>query len=306
MVAAIVALRVGVGLHFYLEGTTKLNDRKPFTGGFFANAKGPLAPMYRQMVWDIDGEYRLDGGGTLAYWKDYSKRVGEHFHFDEKQTKAADKLVEEYTKRAKWYFGSKADDIEEYRLQLKRRDENRESPVRAGLSSLQAHDARIDSDRNSLRGPILAGIDKMWVDVENDFNELATSEQLIRHGRMPIGKMGRRPLDSEFMDWFIPYFDTIVGLLLIIGLFTRPAGIAAGLFLAGVCASQWPGYGGAPIFYQFVEMLALFALAAIGAGQFCGLDYIVAGLWRQYRRNRVPSARTVSAPSGSVKQGAKA
>ena len=306
MVAAIVALRVGVGLHFYLEGTTKLRDKKPFSGAFFANAKGPLAPMYRRMVWDIDGEYRLDGRGTLAYWEDYAKRIGNHFRFDEKQTKAADKLFKDYTVRAKWYFGSKDDVIAEYRDQLKRRDDNRENAARAGLTSLQVHDARIDADRNSLRGPLLADIDKMWKDVENDFNGLATSEQLVRHGRLPIGKIGRQPLDSEFMDWFMPYFDTIIGLLLIIGLFTRPAAIVAGLFLASVCASQWPGYGGASIYYQFVEMLALFALAAIGAGQFCGLDYVLGGIWRQYRPARVPSARTVPAPSGSVKQGAKA
>jgi hypothetical protein len=33
-----------------------------------------------------------------------------------------------------------------------------------------------------------------------------------------------------------------------------------------------------PIYNQVIEMLALLALAAIGAGRFVGLDYILGGL----------------------------
>ena len=88
-------------------------------------------------------------------------------------------------------------------------------------------------------------------------------------------------MDSEFVDRAIPYFDIAVGLCLILGLFTRPAAILGGLFLASVCVSQWPGYpGAAPIYPYVIEMLALFALAAIGAGQIAGLDFLVCGLRR--------------------------
>jgi uncharacterized membrane protein YphA (DoxX/SURF4 family) len=307
VIAAIVALRVGVGIHFYIEGTTKLRDPKPFSAGFLGNAKGPLAPLYHNMVWDADGKYRLDGKATQSYWLTYSKNVAGHFHFDENQVKKADALVKKHNQRIASYLGSKREDIQEYLQQLERRDKYSQDLDRQGLASMQAHDARIAADRNQLRGPMLADIDKSWAAVENDLNAVATDKQLIRHGRYPIGKLGRRPGDSVFMDWFIPYFDTIIGVLLIIGLFVRPAGIAAGLFLATVCASQWPGTpGAAPIHYQFVEMLALFTLAAIGAGQFCGLDYIVSGIWRLYRKNRQPAARQVSAARAPAAQGAKA
>ena len=94
-------------------------------------------------------------------------------------------------------------------------------------------------------------------------------------------KVASRAFDSNFVDRWIPYFDIIVGACLILGLFTRPAALAGGLFLLSVCLSQWPlAYGATPIFYQGVEMLALFFLAAIGAGQFAGLDFILSGLWR--------------------------
>lgn len=307
VIAAIVALRVGVGIHFYLEGTTKLRDPKPFSAGFLGNAKGPLAAQYQNMVWDADGKFRLDGKATQTYWNAYSKKVASHFHFDKDQVAKADKLADQHGDRLSKYLGSKREEIKEYLLYLERRDKNKQAPERQGLTSIQAHDARIDADRNQLRGPMLADVDKAWIQVENDLNAIANEKQMVRHGRLPIGKLGRRPFDSVFMDWFIPYFDTIIGVLLIIGLFVRPAGIAAGLFLASVCMSQWPGAtGAAPIFYQFVEMLALFTLAAIGAGQFCGLDYIVSSIWRLYRRNRQPAARQVSATRAPAVQGAKA
>jgi uncharacterized membrane protein YphA (DoxX/SURF4 family) len=75
------------------------------------------------------------------------------------------------------------------------------------------------------------------------------------------------------MDWIIPYFDLTIGICLIVGLLTRTAAVLGGLFLLSVCAAQWPGYpGAAPIYYQAVEMLALFALAANGAGKWASVD----------------------------------
>lgn len=257
--------------------------------------------MYRNMVWDADGTWRLDGKSTTAYWADYQKRIGSHFGFDEKQNKAAETIVKDYSKRLSWFLGSKREDISEYMKQLDRRDANRDNPQRQ-LTSLQAHDARIDADRNSLKMPMLATIDKMWVDLENDLNALANDKQWQRHGRLKIGKIGRRFGDSEFADAVVPYFDLMIGLMLIIGLFTRAAAIGGALFLASVCASQWPGYGGAPIYYQFVEMLALLTLAAIGAGQFYGLDFVISGLRQMTRKADVPAGRpsTSKTPASSA------
>jgi uncharacterized membrane protein YphA (DoxX/SURF4 family) len=293
-VAAIVALRVGIGLHFYLEGTTKLRDKKPFSGPFFAAAKGPLAPLYKSLVWDPDGRTRLDprGVATADHWKRYSQQVASHFHFDKAQTDAANKAMEGHLKRMGSFLGSNRDEIELYFDQLNRRDKNLVDPQRPHLTAFKAHDARIAADRAPAQGTLLADVDKIWKAVENDMNALATPEQMTRHGWLPIGKVGHRFGDTETMDAVVPYFDTIIGLLLIIGLFTRVASVAGALFLASVCASQWPGYGGAPIYYQFVEMLALLALAAIGAGQFYGIDYVLSGL-RKLRQQSNPPASPV-------------
>jgi uncharacterized membrane protein YphA (DoxX/SURF4 family) len=277
---AIVALRVGIGLHFYLEGVTKLRDPKPFSAPFFGNAKGPLAPYYKQLVWDADGLYRLNYNYTQPHWDNYKNRVIAHYGFDQSQAAKATEVFNAYVRRYAYLLNEKQDDLNQYYAELKRRDAYAADPTRS-LASLQAHDARIAQERTQLVAPVLATVDKLTKDLENDLNAIATDEQCKRHGRLAIGKVGRRPFDSEFMDQWVPYFDLAVGACLILGLFTRPAALAGGLFLLNVCLSQWPlAEGAAPIYYQGVEMLALFALAALGAGQYAGLDFLLGGICR--------------------------
>lgn len=279
--AAIVALRVGVGLHFFWEGADKLANPKPFSAGFLSNAKGPLAPMYKRMAWDADGFYRLDTDSMLAHWDAYGQQIKNHYRFDEKQSKAVDQKLKDFAGRYKSFRGSRRDEIEEYYAQIERRDANARLQARTELASLRAHDARITGDRNKLKADILPEIDRMSKDLENDLNDLATQEQWKRHGRLPIGYVGHRFGDSVTVDRIIPWFDLTIGVLLIIGLFVRPAAIAGGVFLLSVVLSQWPGAeGAAPTSAQAIEMLALFFLAAVGAGQFAGLDFVISGMRR--------------------------
>jgi uncharacterized membrane protein YphA (DoxX/SURF4 family) len=273
-----VALRLGIGLHFYLEGATKLQNSKPFSAGFLGNAKGPLAPYYKRMVWDADGLYRLNYDATARHWDDYRNRVVAHYRFDEKQAAEAKTTLDNYLRRYIYLLNDKEADLKQYHDELKRRDDYAKVPSRS-LASLQAHDARIAEDRNKLVQPVLATVDRMWGALENDLNDLATTEQYEQQGRLEIGKVGRRPFDSVFVDRWIPYFDLTVGICLILGLFTRVASIAGAMFLASVCISQWPWAEGAiPIYYQAIEMLAMLLLAAIGAGQFAGIDFLISSV----------------------------
>jgi uncharacterized membrane protein YphA (DoxX/SURF4 family) len=276
--AAIVALRVGIGVHFLNEGWAKLENPKPFSAGFFGNAKGPLAPLYKGMVWDADGEFRLDLEGTLAQWDEYRHDVVNHYGFDKEQTKQAEQTLKAYEGRVRQFFAAKSETIEEYFDWVDRRRKNAVDPARQ-LASLQAHDARIATETRKLWGELIPTIDRLWKDLENDLNAIATDEQWERHGRLAITKPGRTPVDSESMDRVIPWFDVVIGACLILGLFTRLAAVFGAAFLASVCLSQWPGSpGAAPIYYQAVEMLALLVLAAIGAGQFLGIDFLFGGL----------------------------
>jgi len=83
-------------------------------------------------------------------------------------------------------------------------------------------------------------------------------------------------MDTIFIDQIIPTFDLIVGILLILGLFTRITSLAGAGFLAMIVATQWPGAPGAiPAHYQIIEMFGCLVLAAVGAGRFAGLDFLV-------------------------------
>ena len=281
---AIALLRIGVGWHFLNEGITKLSEPKPFSGGFFANAKGPLAPYYRNLVWDADGLYRLDEKETLAHWDDYRTRVVNHYDFNEEQAKQADGELKAYEGRLKAFLSANSSDINEYYLWVERKEKNAADPVRE-LTSLRAHDTRIAGETRKLWSQLVPPIDALWKDFENRLNAIATQEQWEQHGRLPIGKPGRAAMDSETMDAVVPWFDTIIGACLILGLFTAPAALLGAAFLASVCLAQWPlSPGAAPTYYQAIEMLALFALAAIGAGRYFGLDFFFSG-WCCVRRS---------------------
>src|SRR5262245_24504308 len=129
--AAIVLLRVGIGVHFLAEGWTKVENPRPFSGGFFSNAKGPLAPVYKNLVWDADGLYRLQSPqDTLADWDAYRNRLVNHYDFDEKQQKAAADTLKRYEGRLRQFLGSKSETIEEYQQWLDRRDANAKDKTR--------------------------------------------------------------------------------------------------------------------------------------------------------------------------------
>lgn len=63
------------------------------------------------------------------------------------------------------------------------------------------------------------------------------------------------------------------GLLLTLGLFTRPAACAAGLFLASLWVSEW---GTAWIWELLVPTWVAFALSVGRAGRYWGLDAVLA------------------------------
>lgn len=281
---AIVALRLMIGLHFMMEGLDKIRAPKPFSSaGFLQNAKGPFASLYKGTLTDPDGYRRLNAEATLGYWTTYRDRVAHHYGFDEQQVSQTEKLLARADERLQEFFDENGETLDEYYKQLERRDANANKPERAGMETLQTHDARITGDWMKLKGELLSKMDALWKNVETDFNNVATPEQrAAAGGPLPIGKFTRSgPFAADFADWFIPWFDLVVGACLIVGLFTRTAAVMAGLFLASVCAAQWPGYpGAAPIYYQSVEMLALVALAAVGAGKMASIDALLGDCWK--------------------------
>ncbi|HTN75011.1 MAG TPA: DoxX family protein [Pirellulaceae bacterium] len=284
---ALIALRLAIGWHFFQEGSDKIHSGKFSSVGFLSNAKGPLKPSFENMIWDGDGYHRLNKDETLDAWSAYKEDAIAHYGFDDKQIKTADQLNKQYAEQFTWYLGSNAEDIDEYFLGLERRDKYRglaEEQTPADLSkaramsevpSLRGQLTKIEGELKKKRDGWLRAIDTIWSNYERDMNALATDEQRSE-GPIKIPRVGRRSLDSVAVDAIIPYFDLTIGILLILGLFTRVASICGALFLASVVLSQWPlAPDAGPSIYQAIEMFALLVLAGTAAGRFAGLDFFV-------------------------------
>jgi uncharacterized membrane protein YphA (DoxX/SURF4 family) len=278
-VVALVALRLAVGWHFFREGADKIIEGNWTSIGFMKGAVGPLAPMYRAFAWDGDGRYRLDKDGTLEAWDQYRQRAISRFRLDDAQAQRANKLFQTKKEQLEMFFDEYAEDIYAYLQGLERRDRNRKDPVRREVASLRGQAETIERDLSKQLGPWLTTLDDLWASYEQDMNALG---QEAGGGHLALPLPGRHLLDTKFIDGIIPTFDLLVGAFLICGLFTRITSLAAAIFLASIIGTQWPGAPGAmPTHYQVVEMFALLVLAALGAGRFAGLDFLLGLAWRR-------------------------
>ncbi len=146
--------------------------------------------------------------------------------------------------------------------------------VARNVDSLREQVDKIRSDRQKELGQWNSSVEAIWDSFEGQINDLAVTSQA---DMQPISL--HRPFDQKdskikVVDRFIPWFDTIVGALLILGLFTRFASVAAAGFLISVIATQPPWVPDAiPTIYQTIELFAILVIFATSAGRMGGLDF---------------------------------
>ncbi|MEZ6091376.1 MAG: DoxX family protein [Pirellulaceae bacterium] len=279
----LVLLRVSVGWHFYSEGTDKFKD--DFDSSRFLNAaRGPFEDYFHAAVWDRDGELRLNASATESRWKWYRKTAGTHFEFDEKQKKQADDVLKRTWGQYQYALESNADDIVEIEFGRRRLAELKLKPERRDVASLLGQRQTIEKEWRRKLDPILKEIDNAWRNLERDMNAIATDEQTRRYGYFELPPLRNQRIDTTVMDKYVPWFDCTIGVLLLLGLFTPVAALAAAGFLFSVFISQFPPANG-PVstYYQLIESMACLVLASTGAGRFAGLDSIIHAA---FHRNR--------------------
>ena len=134
----------------------------------------------------------------------------------------------------------------------------------------------ISYDRKKVLGGWLAEVDGLWTGFESELLAMVDLNDSLR-AKLKL----KTPTDSSmmtFMNGAIPYFDVTIGVLLIVGLFTRFAAMGAGLFLVSVLMTQAAilGEGSTPLgILYLIETCAAFVLAATCAGRYAGLDYFI-------------------------------
>ena len=158
------------------------------------------------------------------------------------------------------------------------RDGQQASAVSSQIDSLRGQVDTIQSDRNKKMAGWSKEITDLWDAFETKINSLAVEEQ---KRATPLAL--NRPFNPKFLNLInmvIPWFDTVVGVCLVLGLFTRFASLSAGLFLLSVCLTQpfWvPGTN--PTYLYWIEMTACFVIFGTLAGRMAGLDYIINGFF---------------------------
>jgi uncharacterized membrane protein YphA (DoxX/SURF4 family) len=90
----------------------------------------------------------------------------------------------------------------------------------------------------------------------------------------------------------IPWFDLIVGSLLILGLFSRLASLAGAGFLLSVLATQPPWVpdvvtsGPGSVYLYVIEFAALLVIFATCAGRNFGVDYFIHAIFGRKKTNQ--------------------
>jgi uncharacterized membrane protein YphA (DoxX/SURF4 family) len=270
IMVALTLLRLSIGWHFYKEGRKKFTP--DFSGkSFLLISEGPLEGLYQGMISDPFGQVRLNRNQTVGIWNDYLERASSHYDFDQEQVAAAKKKLAARGGQLDWYLDANAEEIDEYRRELERLEKAKADTTLRDVAHRQDW---IESNQRELRGkvqPWLNDLAALGDDFQKDIHSLAAPEKPAGGGPSMYD-----PGSMWGINTMVKWTVVLVGVFLILGLFTRFWSLVGIGFLCAVISSQWPGWPGAePTYYQVVELCALLVLLASNAGRFAGLDFFV-------------------------------
>lgn len=316
-VLALVLLRLTIGWHFLYQGIAKLEDPDFSSAAFLGQAKGPLGDYYRSLVDDWDGRQTLGPEGRkqfVARLDDYLKRFSEAYRPSAEQQAAAQQLAAARKAQTEQILAENEDDFNTYLSELDRLDRAKQSP--SGVTTApppaekpaaeKAADGgangrlvsptwnyppfqqqRIWKKQTELQSQLKGWrdeLDHIYQQFRDDLDALLDRDQRERVGGVPAAETAETKIAR--VDRMVSYGVTAIGLLLMVGLFTRLASLAGALFLLSIVLAQpdWPGLFPVPhpavghslfVNKEFVEMMALFALATTRVGRWGGLDFFI-------------------------------
>jgi DNA-binding ferritin-like protein len=227
----------------------------------------------------------------FEYIDSFASRASSLHGFTEKQIQDSEEKTTEAKEKLNVVVEDWGSDISKYLKGFERIEKNSVDEMRNNVAGMRKQKDSIEYEWKGLARAPLAEIDRILWDVEKEVNALATSSQVGKDESSQVGKDVRYeklrmpdagPIDVRLVDKYLPIFDMSVGILLMLGLLTPVAALAAGIFLASVVLTQFPGYPGTqPTYYQAIEMVGCFVLAFADAGRFAGLDFLPWSFWNR-------------------------
>ncbi len=219
----------------------------------------------------------------FEYIDSFASRASNLHGFTEEQIQASVVVTTEAKEKLNVVLEDWGSDISKYLKGFERIEKNSVDEMRNNVAGMRKQKDSIEYEWKGLARAPLAEIDRILWDVEREVNALATGPQVgkeVRYEKLRMPDAG--PIDVRLVDKYLPIFDMSVGILLMLGLLTPIAALAAGIFLASVVLTQFPGYPGTqPTYYQAIEMVGCFVLAFADAGRFAGLDFLPWSFWNR-------------------------
>jgi uncharacterized membrane protein YphA (DoxX/SURF4 family) len=280
----------------YLAALKDLAQNDKATQNAVARSVGSATPVYdegtaldklvdRGRLRDPKGQevLRVTTGIRVAKfsepWRKLKQKVVRKYSLDDQQQAEAEAIYRRYKGAVKSVLADNQADIRVYFEALDRFEQK----VAADNLGAAHQKQRTYDQQQKLRAEVglwLAGLEATEKGYQNALAGLLTPEQL-RKGELPVAWTR-----MDLVNFAVTYGLTAIGLCLMLGLFTRPAALAGGCFMLSVVLTQpaWPTIyppdlpvvGHALLVNKdFVEMIALFTLAATAVGRWGGLDYFV-------------------------------
>ncbi len=180
------------------------------------------------------------------------------------------------TERTFALFGNPPRDVKVYQEKIAEYEANLvKAKKQSAMHFPQEHLQKQWNELQQLRGKLVGPVKALESELKVSSQKLLTSEQLaIGPLRLPSTPVDR--INQQTM-WGL----TILGVLLLIGLGTRYAAIGGAVMLTMfyLAMPPWPGVPEAPgpehsfiVNKNFIEVMALLAIAALPTGQWFGLD----------------------------------
>ena len=280
----LVLLRITIGWHFLYQGLWKLDNPSFTSAGFLSQAKGPWADTFHGMIPDYYGRERLDRAKLFAKWDAFVERATKHYALTPEQTKTASRALNGKKGLADQFFADNEEALANYFYDLDRWQKAGKDPH---LNGVEFQKKRVYDKEKALlaqAAPWLNQIDSWGAELQASIRDSLTPEQSAKPD-LPVDEASLAGTDK-----FITYTNILIGLCLMVGLLTRFASFSGALFLLSIVLAQpeWPGiYPPAPaaagrslvVTKEVVEMVAMFALAALPVGRWGGLDFFIHNLF---------------------------
>ena len=180
------------------------------------------------------------------------------------------------TERTFALFGNPPRDVKVYHEKIAEYDANLDKAKKqSAMRFPQEHLQKQWNELQQLRGKLIGPVKALEAELKVSAQKLLTGEQLARG---PV-RLPSTPVDriNQQTIWGL----TILGALLLIGLGTRFAALGGAVMLTMfyLAMPPWPGVPEAPgpehsfiVNKNFIEIMALLAIAALPTGQWFGLD----------------------------------